>query len=166
MYLVFGTSKYGKTDHLPGLFHVMTEFFHVYYVPLVPLRSAVHMDNAGEAPGTPISMSGKSVLVTYLRGLVGVAAFLSTLIFLGTMFNVFNPRKHPHVIENRWLFLAAAVVGWFLVALSYRWTKPSPVRALELANTLDLPMESIVEHYLDDPQIEAMINKSREEVPG
>ena len=43
MIIVWGTKLYGKVDEVPGMFHVATRFFHLWYIPLVPLSSAVTM---------------------------------------------------------------------------------------------------------------------------
>lgn len=165
MYIVLGSSKYGKTDQLPGLFYVVTEFFHVYYVPLIPLHSVVMLEGSGEKIYKKIPMAWKSVLVTYLRGLVGVGAFVCTAIFLGIMFNLFQKNKDRQLVDNVWYFLGFAILGWLLVVLSYYGSKPSPVRALELARHLDIPMENIVDHYLDDPRVEELMNQPKEEQP-
>lgn len=166
MYVIFGSSKYGKTDVLKGMFFVSTEFFHLYYVPLIPLRSAVYVEGTNDKLFKPIGMSWKSVFVTYLRGIGGVVAAVCTLFFLDSVFEFFPKARHKAVMENQWYYLAGAIVCWSLVVLSYFWTKPSPVRALELAKVLNIPMEDLIDHYVDDPRVEAMMNqpKDRDEV--
>jgi hypothetical protein len=41
MFITYGTLKLGMADRLPGLFHVVTEFAHFDYVPLIPLGSVL-----------------------------------------------------------------------------------------------------------------------------
>ena len=164
MYLIFGSSNYGKTDALKGLFYVVTEFFHVYYVPIIPLGSRVMVEGTDEKLFKKIGFSWKSVLVTYLRGVGGVAAVVFTAIFLGTIFEVFHKQKDKALFENQWYYLGAAIVCWSLVVLSYFWTKPSPVRALELAKVLNIPMEDLIDHYLDDPRVEMLMSQAKEGV--
>ncbi len=45
---------------------MVTRFFHVCYVPLVPLASFVLLPESDA--GLPTALSGKSVLFAYLRG--------------------------------------------------------------------------------------------------
>src|SRR5262245_6575288 len=68
--LHFGHMRCGKVDQFAGLFHVVTEFFHVNFLPLVPVRSFLV---AGAAPAgspageMPIRISAKSVLTAWVR---------------------------------------------------------------------------------------------------
>src|SRR5262245_27485656 len=68
--MVFGVRQYGIVDNVPGLFYVATQFFHVNFIPLIPIKS--HLIVAGsekgdDFSGTPISMSGASVAMAYFR---------------------------------------------------------------------------------------------------
>lgn len=162
MYLIFGTSNYGKTDELPGLCYVATEFFHVYYVPVIPLRSLLIVEGTDEKQFKKIDMSGKSVMLTYLRGMAGVGALICTVIFVATCFHLFNWHKDKALADNKWYFLAAGIVGFVVLVLSYLWMKPHPVRALELANILGIPMDKVVDLYVDDPRVEMMMNEPQD----
>src|SRR4030095_4688962 len=66
MIVFFGTRKYGKVDHVPGLFYVATDFFYVQFVPLFPTGSVLMLDD-GSDRGVKLGLNGKSVLFTYLR---------------------------------------------------------------------------------------------------
>src|SRR5262245_24459537 len=63
-----GLDTYGKVDHVPGLFSVGTEFLHIQFFPLVPVRSSLAVD---EPPKRIVSigLSGKSVFFGYARAL-------------------------------------------------------------------------------------------------
>lgn len=160
--IIYGSSKYGKTDHLPGLFYVMTEFAHIYFVPLIPAQSWCILDNGSDNQGVAIRMSGKSVLVAYLRGVMSVAALVATASCIVLASRFFQPNKQPTLLGQTILLGAGAVGGWVLFFLSYRWTKPTPVRALDLAKQLGIPMEILVEHYLDDPRIELLMSAPKD----
>jgi hypothetical protein len=69
---IFGNRLYGKVDHVPGLFYIATEFGHYLFVPVVPLRSYLILDN-GKEQAIPVPMSKKSIFV----------AWLSTVCFVG-----------------------------------------------------------------------------------
>ena len=91
---VYGQRLYGKVDHVPGMFYVSTMFFHVNYVPLVPLGSYVVLDGSDgddSFQGTRVGLRFKSILAGYLRGWLGgatiflalVASFSTTAFLLG-----------------------------------------------------------------------------------
>lgn len=66
--VVYGTRLYGKTDQVPGFFHVATKFAHVQYLPLIPYGSYVVVSTNGDSfRGVPIPLSGKSVMLAWAR---------------------------------------------------------------------------------------------------
>lgn len=77
MAIVIGLRTFGRVDSTEEGLRVVTRFFHVCYVPLVPLASFVLLPESDA--GLPIPMSGKSVLFAYLRGGLAVATFLSVI---------------------------------------------------------------------------------------
>src|SRR5215207_6184396 len=80
--IIFGTRLYGKVDHVPGLFYVATKFFHVQFVPLVPAGSFLIIDDGSER-GVAIGVSGKSILVAWLRAALVVGGIVAVV--LGVM---------------------------------------------------------------------------------
>jgi len=62
--IVWGTRMYGWVDGIEGQGMVATRFFHLMFVPLIPLGSVFMVD---DDRGTSISLSWKSVLVAYVR---------------------------------------------------------------------------------------------------
>src|SRR5262249_3005931 len=73
MYIVFGRQNYGKVDVVPKLFYVATRFFHLYYVPLIPLGSYLVLagTESGEAfSGRQIPLRWKSVLAGWVRAVL------------------------------------------------------------------------------------------------
>ncbi|MBK9030834.1 MAG: hypothetical protein IPL61_05755 [Myxococcales bacterium] len=75
MLLVWGTRSYGRVDGFGGQF-AATRFFHVWFMPLIPLGSTWVTEDLGEhARGHAIRLSGKSLAAAYLRtwGLLGGA---------------------------------------------------------------------------------------------
>ncbi len=68
--LIYGQTMYGKVDEVPGFCWISTQFFHLYYVPLIPLQSFVILagsEGSDGFQGTPTRMSMRSVLVAWLR---------------------------------------------------------------------------------------------------
>jgi hypothetical protein len=68
---IHGERLYGQVDRVPGLFYVSTQFLHVNYVPLIPLRSYIVIEGSEDGEnfrGKKVPLKLKSVLVGYLRG--------------------------------------------------------------------------------------------------
>jgi hypothetical protein len=71
MFVVYGTGLYGRVDVVPGLFYVATKFFHIFWIPILPLESHIVVEELDEGwRGVPIGMNGRSVLAGLLRGLL------------------------------------------------------------------------------------------------
>jgi hypothetical protein len=69
MIFIWGARLYGKVDEVPGMFHVATKFGHLWYIPLIPMSSHIIVEKSGSGwRGKPVGMSGKSILVAWLRG--------------------------------------------------------------------------------------------------
>lgn len=74
--IVFGTHRFGWVDRVEGLGTVATQFFHVMYVPLIPLGSALVLD---DGRGIRVGLSPKSVLVAWARSLLFWTTLVSVL---------------------------------------------------------------------------------------
>jgi hypothetical protein len=67
MIVIYGTRFYGQVDSHGGQHH-LTKFFHIYYVPLVPVQALwVTQEVGGSYRGHDVKMSGRSVLAGYAR---------------------------------------------------------------------------------------------------
>jgi hypothetical protein len=67
MIVIYGTAFYGKIDNHGGQ-HQLTRFFHVYYVPLIPVGTLWATEHLEEGyRGHDVRMSGRSVLAGYAR---------------------------------------------------------------------------------------------------
>ena len=72
--IIFGTRLFGETDRVPGLFHVATRFFHIDFLPLVPISSYVVFETrrggtTRSSGGIAIPVSGKSIVVAWIRAI-------------------------------------------------------------------------------------------------
>lgn len=72
--IVFGTRKFGWVDEVEGLGTVATTFFHVMFVPLIPIGSHLMLD---ESRGVSLPLSIKSILVAWVRSALFWSAFAS-----------------------------------------------------------------------------------------
>jgi len=66
--VIFGTRFFGQVDRVPGLMCVRTKFFHINFLPLIPLEGWFVLGQEGNQwRGRAIPMSGKSVLTAWMR---------------------------------------------------------------------------------------------------
>lgn len=70
----------GKTDAVPGLFHVETRFWHIDFLPIVPIQSFLVLQVRGEANRlVKIPLWNRSVVAAWLR-VVSVIFVISTAV--------------------------------------------------------------------------------------
>lgn len=76
--IIYGTRMFGRVDTVPGVCYVATRFFHIWFIPLIPLSSMLVLDDStpDSTMGLSIPMSGKSVLAAYFRALSMVAGLV------------------------------------------------------------------------------------------
>ena len=76
--IVFGIRLFGKAEIVPGVFFIVTRFFHICFVPLIPMQSFIIFGEPdGEGDGAPLaSLHWGSISMAYLRGLLFVGALV------------------------------------------------------------------------------------------
>jgi len=138
MVIVWGTTHAGKVDEVPGgLFHVVTRFGHVYYIPLIPTGSYIVLEKTADGGfrGAPIPLSFKSILAGWIRGL-GIVAIIGAVI--GTIVTLTDKKVGPMA----WVLpVMIGVVATAAIILSYKlkfFTEASYERAKELAQRVGL----------------------------
>jgi len=142
MIFIYGHRLYGKTDELPGLFHVASRFIHIYYVPLIPVASYVVLDQDGDHfRGVKVPLSLKSILLGWFRA----ALVILGLVLVGMM--IFDPSVHGTVAH---LTKIAELIGVvMLLVASVVFDRPNRDRAHAIADRIGLPREVIDAHYSD-----------------
>jgi hypothetical protein len=143
MVIVWGSRMYGKVDVVPGLFHVATRFGHVYYLPLIPTQSFVVLGQQGDQfTGVPIPLSGKSILLAWVRAIL-VVAFISA-----TIAALVNLQDRDPTL---WIYSAAIAVGAGLLFGLVTWhkstTRASLNRACALGQLIGLNEAGMAELY-------------------
>jgi len=144
MLAIFGTRNFGKVDHVPGLFYLSTQFFHVNFVPLVPTGTHLVIDGSETGDGfrgVKIGMSGKSIFFTYLRAACVVGSILA---FIFGFIDVANGQTSTGVA-----LIAAGIVATVLMILSYKLARPSPERALRLAQEAGIAPEVVAQFFVE-----------------
>jgi len=137
MIIIWGVRFAGKVDAVPQVGHVATRFFHLYYVPLIPVGTFLVTDERDDAfSGLPLPLSLKSILVGWLRT-AGFLAFIPALYLLGTGISRGDvPRAGLGVL----LMLLAGGVLWVCYRIK-AITTASYERAMDLAGRLGVSPE-------------------------
>ncbi len=139
MIIYFGTRLYGKTHVVPKTCHVATCFFHIYRVPLVPLRSWIVTSQTGSSwRGIKTTLSLKSVFLAWLR-----AALVLVSLSAGVWGAIELFLKGAGA--DRELIAACAgltVAGVVLCRASYAFSTAEPDKVRELLTKLGMSAEA------------------------
>ncbi len=75
MLIIYGTRNAGVIDRC-GATYISTRFFHIYWLPIIPLGSQLMLDEPGNR-AVSVGLNGRSVLAAYVRawGVVAALAF-------------------------------------------------------------------------------------------
>lgn len=128
-----GTRRFGIVDHVPGLFYVATIFYHIYGIPLVPLRSYLFYFGRSVLGGeitVPIWLSAKSVLMAWTRLVLAVLGAVLFITTIGALLSLFINQAGIRFLYGSVPTLVACVVGMKLTRV---FEKSSPGRAEKLA---------------------------------
>jgi len=138
MIIVWGTTHAGKVDEVPGgMFHVVTRFGHLYYVPLIPTGTYLVLEKMADGGfhGTQIPFSFKSLLTGWLRAFSIVALIVAGIVLAIT---VADNKSMPLA----WIApLAVTMLAATTLVLTYKlkfFTQASYERAKELAQHVGL----------------------------
>ena len=136
---VFGTRLFGQADRVPGLFCIRTKFFHVNFVPLIPLTSYLVFEEKGsEGRGIELKkLRWNSVLLAWVRTPLWIACAV------GAVLGVVQAAGVQHDWQGAAPALGIALVAGAAWYASYRLSAASFERASELARTAGLPPQAI-----------------------
>lgn len=136
MLFIFGARKYGKCDTVHGFGHVASQFFHLWYIPLIPLGKSQFIIEGSERfssyRAVDIPLSLKSVLLAYMRGGLG---FLMLLSAFGMVMAIAAVHVNYGLMAAAVLLLAGAVTG---IVLTYKKFQPTENRQAELLRVLGM----------------------------
>ena len=142
MIVFFGTRNYGKVDHVPGLFYVSTRFAYLQFIPLIPTETHLIFDGteSGEGfRGVKLGLSGKSIFYTYLRATCFLGGILAVIV------GCIEVAQQPLTGA---LLIAGGLGAVLLFFLSYKLSRPSPQRALRLAEEAGIPPEDVAQFFV------------------
>lgn len=128
--IVFGTRLYGYCDNVEGEFHVATKFFHVWFVPLIPVGSYVVLSEDGNSwRGVKIGFNLKSLLFAWARaGMV--------LSLLGGLIGGIALLVEGEIVAGVAVLFGALLCGGALFVSYKLLGNASPARAQELVAML------------------------------
>jgi hypothetical protein len=130
MFFIFGHRLFGKVDQVPGVLHVATQFYHVNYLPLYPVKSYIIREEDGL--GVPIPLNYRSMLMAWARfGLLGLAVVFAVATILAAL------RGSEHVFLYGGFCLPAAW-AWILLSKHPTCCAATFDRAEHLANCAGL----------------------------
>lgn len=136
MILVVGQRFAGSVERV-GKTHVVTEFFHVMWLPVVPLRSLLLLDRGGHQ----IPMHFGSVIAGYGRAWAPVVCLLVWLCALPWIVDHFDGSAQLFVV------LASALLGTCVASLPHfaigRLSRPQRAARLAFAKFLGAPVDPI-----------------------
>jgi hypothetical protein len=135
MVVVYGTGLYGRVDTVPGAFSVATKFFHIFWVPLLPLGSHIVVDETDDGwQGVPIELCGRSVLAAYLRGgLIGGGIW--SIILSIAIYCSGETGSEDTVMAGNFFWVGAGAIPLGLMALLL-WRTPTEQRVREICAEL------------------------------
>jgi hypothetical protein len=128
MIFFFGLRLFGRVDEVPGRFYVATEFYHVQFLPVVPMQTyLVLRQDADGWEGVKIPLCRKSLAVAWLRAAALVLAGVAALWALAEAARS----------DSRWQTPAAVALVATAVFVASKWwrvvTHAHVERACELA---------------------------------
>lgn len=149
MIIIWGSRLCGKVDAVPGVCHIATHFGHLYYIPLIPMKSVIVWGSTPE--GEQVSAfhwSIKSILIAWVR----TALYLALIPAITAVFLAFD-LKQLEIVP-----LLLGVLVPILLYLTYRLPyigRASAEQATVIAEAPDLPdhirqrlVESIKKMYI------------------
>jgi hypothetical protein len=124
MWVVFGSTLYGKVESVPGVCHVATRFLHVFFVPLFPTGAWLVVHKSARAGGGADAIK----LPAMHWGSVGLGWLRFFLLFAMFVFAIVAATK---IGLDRPLSQVATVIGGGVACLiaflgSYRLVRARP----------------------------------------
>jgi hypothetical protein len=143
MFLIFGTRTFGKVDRVPGLFYVTTRFFHINFVPLIPLGSYVIFE--GTDRGKMIGFSLKSLAWAWGRWVLVIGGLICGLIAFVHLLGSLTTRDMELLLIGCGLGTLCVFFAGLFVA-SFFLNKASHERAMQLADELGWPRSRVASY--------------------
>ncbi len=168
MIIIYGTRFYGKVK-AAGSSYLGTQFFHIWYVPLIPIGTHLILEESGSGGVRSIksAFSFKSMLAAYLRVWGPIAVLASLLIGIG---NLSDFSDEPMAMMIIGVFtgvvtlalLAGTVLSYAVLGrLSHAEKQQRAVYALHLGYNVDPVDMGDARHSFRDGLMSTIVERSR-----
>ena len=178
--IIYGVHLLGKTDEVPGVFYIKTKFFHIYYIPLCPVKSYLVLEEDhrsrrnGTFRGIEIPLHGKSVWLAYLRTIAvlgSIASFVSAMILATDPWEWKN-RPGVMILIVSSFFIGIALTIFLLCRKPLQYA--SCERATEICSSLPsihgaLGLQSLVDQYFNENAVvgeSVVLNQDHDDMNG
>jgi hypothetical protein len=148
-----GTELLGKTDRVPGLMYVATQFDHLNLFPLFPKQTYVVVEGTEKETGfhgVAIRRSWKSLFLAYVRGVCWLLILGYSFVFAVEIIR----SNEPH-----WGYLLIPAVAVVPLAASYtRFAyRASPQRALWLAAQIGINPADVALRFVSADEVPSFL---------
>jgi hypothetical protein len=146
MIFVYGKRLFGRVDQVQGVFEIGTQFFHIWFVPLIPMASYIVLagSEGGQGfRGAKTTLSGKSVLVAYFRAFCVITGIVQLIRGIYTIYQHYNRTFEPPSLGSGLYLILLSVIFFALYAVSRKLLRASYKRALELASVVGVERRHI-----------------------
>lgn len=149
MMIISGQGNYGKVDVVPGFCYVATRFFHLYYVPLIPLGSYVikaGTEDGDRFEGVKTTFSFRSVLAAWVRTVLvlSLLAGVGTGIVMGFEHLEKPAGVKPSALIVPWALAVCSCVAYWITVRSAR---AGYGRAVAMAAEMGFPPETVDRYF-------------------
>ena len=138
MFVIYGKRLFGRVDKVQGVFMVATQFFHIWFVPLIPIGSYIIFAGSEDGQGfrgVKMTLDAKSVLAAYVRAFLVIAGIVQFLRGIYTIYQHYKGYYEPPTLASGLYLIMLSVIFFTAYALSRKLLRASYKRALELAIT-------------------------------
>jgi hypothetical protein len=164
MILIWGQRNYGQVDKVGDFCYVATQFGHLWFIPLIPIQTWIVIAGSESGNcfrGVQIPMSGKSILIAWLRAASIIAMPILLILSLVATVGAFEARPTTSLFEAlvKWSLLAASIVA---LVLSYKMSHAGIPRAMQLADHLGVPRLAMLKVVQPDRTEEELATQTEE----
>lgn len=168
MVIVYGTRFYGKVRACGSSF-LGTQFFHIYYVPLIPIGTHLILEENGDGSykGMKSSFSFKSMLAAYLRVWGPLAVIAAVCLGMAAVDDVSDDALATMVVGGFTAIVVLAmivgtVLGWAVVGkLSQEERRKRGVYALHMGYYVDPADMGDARHAFRDGLLATIAERAR-----
>lgn len=168
MVIVYGTRFYGKVRACGSSF-LGTQFFHIYYVPLIPIGTHLILEESGDGSykGMKSRFSFKSMLAAYLRVWGPLAVIAAVCMGMAAIDDVSDDPLATAVVGGFTAvvvlaMLAGTILGWAVVGkLSHEERRKRGVYALHMGYYVDPADMGDARHAFRDGLLETITARAR-----